>query len=84
MFLWNLAKLSFASRIIVATQVLLATKWYVLSCLIFVKSYNLELRRLMRNLLWFGNVEGHAQSKVKWDVTTLPQSKGGFKILLIQ
>ena len=35
LFFWSLPKLSFAGRIIVANQVLLATTWYVLSCWIF-------------------------------------------------
>ena len=81
LLLWSSAKLSFAGRVIVANQVLLASTWYVLSCWIFSKSCILKIRRLIRNFLWSGKTEGNARSKVKWDVITLPRSKGGLGII---
>ena len=33
------------------------------------------------NFWWTGKLEGHAQSKVKWDVITLTCSKGGLGII---
>ena len=81
LLLWSSAKLSFAGRIVVANQVLLASTWYVLSCWIFSKSCILKIHRLIRNFLWSGKTEDNARSKVKWDVITLPRSKGGLGII---
>ena len=35
---------------------------------------------MIRNFLWSGKSEGNARSKVKWDVITLPRSKGALGI----
>ena len=71
----------FVGRIVVANQVLLASTWYALSCWIFSESCILKIRRLIHNYLWSDKTEGNARSKVKWDVITLPRSRGGLGII---
>ena len=41
----------------------------------------MQIRRLIRNFLWSRKAKDHAQSKVKWEVITLPRSKGGLGII---
>ena len=79
---WSSARFSFAGRVVVANQVLLATMWYITSCSIFSGSCISQVqRRLIRNFLWSGRDGGPARAKVAWPVITLPTPLGGLGIV---
>ena len=47
----------------------------------FAKSTMDQIKRLVRNLLWFGNDVVTCRSKVAWDVVIRPTKRGGLGII---
>ena len=56
LLLWDSVDLSFAGRVLVANQVLLATIWYIASTMLFARSCILQVQRLIRNYIWGGKL----------------------------
>ncbi len=81
LLLWSTAKLSFAGRILVVNQVLLATMWYILSCWVFSKSCINQIQRAIRCFLWSGKDNDSSRAKVAWAVISLPKAQGGLGII---
>lgn len=75
---WSSAHLSFARRIVVANQVLLATMWYITSYWIFSSSCISQVQWLIKNFLWSGRDGLLAGLDT---VITLPLSQGGLGIV---
>ena len=78
---WSSAHLTFAGRVVVSNQVLLATMWYITSCWIFSSSCISQVQRLIRNFLWSGGDGRPARAKVSWSVISLPTACGGLGIV---
>ena len=78
---WSTVKLSLASHVLIANQVLLASIWYVASCWNpQLRSIN-QVKALIRNYIWSGeNGERKCRAKVAWD-SLIPQNAGGLKLL---
>ncbi len=76
---WSTNKLSFAGRILVLKQVLLASIWYLAACWNLDPKMCDQIRRLIRNFIW-GGKEAPARAKVRWDTLTLPTSQGGLGV----
>jgi hypothetical protein len=70
-------KLSLATRILMANQVILAFAWYVASCANLSLFVVKKARNLIKNFVWLGQANGKARAKVSWDTTILPLAKGG-------
>lgn len=74
---WRTAHLSLAGKIVVASQVLLATMWYITSCWVFASSCISQAQRLIWSFLWSGSDGSPAREKVAWLIITLPTALGG-------
>ena len=48
---WNARKLSFAGKIVIANQVLMATIWHIAACWIIVPKSMKMIKRIIRNFL---------------------------------
>ena len=66
---------------VVASQVLLATMWYITSCWVFASSCISQVQRLIRNFVWLGSDGSPARAKVAWSVITLPTALGGLGLV---
>jgi hypothetical protein len=61
---WMSKKLSLATRILVANQVILAFVWYVASCINLSLSIVKKVKSLIMNFVWSGQTNGKARAKV--------------------
>ena len=78
---WAGHKLSLASRIMVANQVILSSIWYLVSCTDLSGNALKLARATVRNYIWSGKEQSCARARVKWATTVLPIVRGGIKIL---
>ena len=51
---WNTRKLFFASKIVIANQVVMTNIWHVVICWIIVPKSMELMKRIIRNFLWGG------------------------------
>lgn len=77
---WSTTKLSPASRVLIANQVLLASLWFIASCWSpHLRSVH-KVKSLIRNYIWSGkNGERACRAKVAWNSLILPHKLGGLK-----
>jgi hypothetical protein len=75
----NGRKLYLACKILVINQVILASTWYLCSCLDLSGKIFKKLRQLIRNYLWVGNSEANARARVDCVPVILPISQGVLK-----
>ena len=78
---WNARKLSFAGKIVIANQVLMATMWHTAACWIIVPKSMKMIKRIIRNFLWGGTEEKHARAKVAWTTLIKRKSEGGVGLI---
>jgi hypothetical protein len=64
LIVWMSKKLSLATRILVANQVILAFVWYVASCINLSLSIVKKVKSLIMNFVWSGQTNGKARAKV--------------------
>ena len=81
MLLWDLVGLSFAGRVLVANQVILATIWYIASTMLFARSCILQVQRLIRNYIWGGKIGQNKRPKVAWAILIAPRQNGGLGLV---
>ena len=78
---WIARKLSFAGKIVIANQILMATTWHTAACWIIAPKLMKLIKRLMRNFL-LGGIEGkHARAKVAWTTLIKGKSEGEVGLL---
>ena len=79
--LWDSVDISFAGRVLVANQVLLATIWYIASTMLFARSCTLQVQRLIHNYIWGGKTCQNKRPKVAWAVLIAPRRNGGLGLV---
>ena len=78
---WNARKLSFATKIVIANQVLIAIVWHTTACWIIAPKSMKVIKRLIRNFLWRAIEEKHARAKVAWTILIKDKSEGGVGLI---
>ena len=78
---WSRSKLSFAGRILVANQVLLATMWHSVSCWIMDPTGLHSIKAAIRGFIWSGKDNPRAAARVSWSWLTQPRAKGGLGLI---
>ena len=63
---WSRSKLSFAGRVLVANQVLLATMWHSVSCWIMDPAGLHAIKAAIRGFIWSGKDNPRAAARVSW------------------
>jgi hypothetical protein len=77
---WSNNRLSMASRILVANQVLLASMWYITTFWNPSPRMCSQVKGVVRNFIW-GSKDTPARAKVKWSTMVIPITQGGLGII---
>ena len=78
---WSRSKLSFAGRVLIANQVMLATMWHSVSCWIMDPSGLRAVKATIRGFIWSGKDNPMAAARVSWHWLTQPRAKGGLGLI---
>lgn len=78
---WTLKKLSLGGKVLVSNQVILASIWYLASCLDVSSAAIKQVKAMIRNYVWAGKSTCKTRARVAWQQAILPLDKGGIKLI---
>ncbi len=76
---WEGKQNSLSTKTLVANQLVLGSIWYLASCFNISYASLHKIKTLVWNLVWGSQVDNKTNVRVAWDLTILPNVKGGIK-----